>query len=273
MNYSKNTIWNQDTKPLREIMLDIHETSLKKIYRLPKSSTLAYNPESIQICVDGIPIFKYLESRLRNENFVYDIEKIRRERFTRLKDAHDNPEKYSSDDFFHLQFDYEMLGIDHLIDTTIESDDLIPLSGKSFFGEIKIKELECTGNLLDGNMLYFKDKDFDYFVKHTMTRKKLLNIIMHHDEVIDQLRQRYDSLTEIHQQYRFQEEVFEEIKHMRQRQNLRSSNTPDNFNTRAIDYNEENRLLRSVSFYHVMKDKSIPYRFGQMLETRRGKDE
>ena len=271
MNYSNNAEWNQEVKPLREIMLDIHETSLKKIYNLPEKSTLSYNPESTQICIDNIPIFKYLASRLRNENFVYDIEKIRQKRFARLKDAHDNPRKYSSDDFFHLQFDYEMLGIDHLIDTTIESDDLIPLSGKSFFSEVKIKELECAGSLLGGNMSYFKDKDFDYFVKHTMTRKKLLNIIMHHDEVIDQLQQRYNSLIEIHPQYRFQEDVFEEIKDMRRKQNIRSLNAPNNFNTRAIDYNEENRLLRSISFYHVMKDKSIPYRFGQMLETRREK--
>lgn len=269
MNYSKNTVWDQEIKPLREIMLEIHETALKKIYHLPEQSTLAYNSKSTQICVDDIPIYKHLETRLKDRNFRYNIERIRQKRFAKIKDAHDNPKEYSSDDFFHLQFDYEMLGIDHLIDTTIESPDLIPLSGKSFFSEIKIKELECVGYLLDGDMSYFQNKDFDYFVKHTMTRKKLLNIIMHHDEVIDQLQYHYDSLPKIHSQYRFQEDVHDELRRMKQKQSIRSSNTPNNFNTRAIDYNEENRLLRSVSFYYVMKDKTIPDRFGQMLESRR----
>ena len=41
----------------------------------------------------------------------------------------------------------------------------------------------------------------------------------------------------------------------------------------ALDFNEENRLLRSVSFYHVMKDPSVAERFYDLIEARKDEDD
>ena len=163
--------------PLREIVLDTHEVEVKRLLDLPKSSNLHYNEESTQICVDGIPIYEYLSERLFDNGFVSYLGQIRAGRRDKITQAHSTPTKFSSDEFFHRQFDYELLAIDHLVDTDLASriagnlDSeidrhyarnvfLTPSSGRTFFEEVYLKELEALGHQLLKKNGYSSEKDF-----------------------------------------------------------------------------------------------------------------
>lgn len=292
--------------PLREIMLDTHEIEVKKIFGLPKASRLHYNDESTQICVDGTPIFEYLSDRLFDMGFVSEVGQIRSERRGRIIEAHSRPQDYSSDELFHRQFDYELLAIDHLVDTELATriagnlDSkidrhyarnifLTPSTGKTFFEEVYLKELESLGHqLLNANGyssekdFFFEGKGFQHFLKHTMARDKLIRIILDYDSVVTRLGKRYNSLLGGNQQFETPSEVYDRIKHVRIEQmgrrgtwNLLSSKlshkeqTYIGFVRNALDFNEDNRLLRSISFYHVMRDRQIGERFYVLIESRK----
>jgi len=291
-------------KPLREIMLDVHETRLKDIYDLPESCTLAYNDKSTQICVDNTPIYAFLHNELNDSTFVDRLLNIRKKTRKKIINAHQNPSDYSSEDLFNLQFDYELLGLDHLVDPEriqIESECikdrykqdlakrvlLTPISGRTFFEEVNIKELESLGNMqrngcpMSEEYFFFQDKGFEYFTKHTLTRNKLIRIILDNSKIIDSLKKRYEALPTV---YSFEsiKDIYSVIKDMRLEQMKRRCviasvlNSVDKkkrkyleFATYALEYNEDNRLLRSVSFFHIMKDKTIPERFYKLIEGRR----
>lgn len=293
-------------KPLREIMLDAHEDEVKSIYGIPKSRRLHYNHESTQICVESIPIFSYLSDRIFDPGYTREIVEIRQERRQKIIDAHSQPQKYSSEKIFHLQFDYELLAIDHLVDTelackmagNLDSDIdricaknyfLIPSSGKTFFEEVHLKELESCGfQLLEARKdssekdFFFENKGFDYFLRHTMTRDKLIRIIMDYDSVLSRMKKRYDSLIKYNSQMESPSEIYDRIKDIRMDQMRRrcarlslssklGAKEQDyiSFIGNALDFNEDNRLLRSISFYYIMKDRQIGENFCRLIESRK----
>lgn len=292
-------------QPLREIMLDIHEKQIKKIYGIPSKCKLSYNQSSTQILVDYAPLFCYLSDRLMQPTFLKSLAAIRQERLSKLLEAHGKWKEYSSDQIFNLQFDYEMLSLDHLVDenrvNTLLQNSLnnesntswaksvmfAPSSGKTFFEEVKIKELESLGYMLRNEYLchesfFFGSKDFDHFCRYTIARNKLIRIILDNDNVVLEMRKRYENLCEIYPHYDSAKDVYLAIKDIRKEQMKRRCSIVAilsdfeehqqrylKFVTDAFDYNEENRLLRSVSFYHIMKDKTIPARFNDLIGGRR----
>ena len=293
-------------KPLREIMLDTHSNDVKQLFEIPQHKKLHYNKESTQICVDNEPIFTYFSEKVFDSGFTSRINKIRSKRRTKIIEAHSKPSNYSAEDFFHLQFDYELLAIDHLVDVELASNMtkrlnsetgnypaqnyfLTPASGKTFFEEVYLKELESLGHHLlktrdhrSEKDFFFSDKNFNYFLKHTMTRDKLIRIILDYGSVESKIRKRYDSLTSTYQEFKTTTEVYDRIKDIRIEQMRRrgtrallSSKLTDKERTyldfvgAAFDFNEDNRLLRSISFYHVMKDKEIGGRFYELIESRK----
>lgn len=146
-------------------MLEVHNSKVKDIYELPSRSNLSYNDESTQICVDKIPLYKHLSRKLFDPYFTEKLTKIRKHRKNRLLNAHNNPSEFNSKELFNLQFDYELIGLDHLVnpknvrnicsrisskyERSLAEDILLtPSSGKTFFEEVVIKELEVIGNLL-----------------------------------------------------------------------------------------------------------------------------
>lgn len=292
--------------PLRELMLDTHEVEVKKLFELPKLSNLHYNHESTQICVDGIPIYKYLQKKLFDNGFVSYLGQIRTQRRDKITQAHSTPSEFSSDEFFHRQFDYELLAIDHLVDTDLANkiaDNLdseidrhyvrnvflTPSTGRTFFEEVHLKELESLGHQLlrqNGHTsekdFFFEGKGFQHFLKHTMTRDKLIRIILDYDSVERRLQERYDSLPSNNNQFKTPSDVYEHLKETRIEQmrrrgtwNLLSSKlspkeqTYIRFVGNALDFNEDNRLLRSISFYHAMQDKTLEERFYELIEMRK----
>lgn len=293
-------------RPLREIMLDVHETQVKRIFDIPLESKVNYNEESTQICVDGVPIYDFLGTKLFDESYTLEIMKLRREIRCNLVKAHSNPEKISSNELFHLQFDYELLALDHLVSSSMvksiasnlekgvdkclaDSLFLTPSTGRSFFEEVYIKELESLGYQLkqiNHNVtekgFYFENKGFSHFVRHTMTRDKLIKIILDHDSVVERLQNRYDNLRAYYPSFESPSEVYDVIKELRIEQ-MRRRSTWENlvsklptteqkylrFVGEALDFNEDNRLMRSISFYHIMQDKSISRRFYDLIEARK----
>lgn len=129
---------------------------------------------------------------------------------------------------------------------------------------------------------FFVGKDFDYFLEHTMTRNKLIKIILEHESVVRSMEQRFNALSCVYSQYSSPEEVYSQIKELRLEQMRRrgslftvlshcapSEQSYLRFATDAMDYNEDNRLLRSISFYYIMQDKSVPGKFHSLLERRK----
>jgi hypothetical protein len=293
-------------KPLREIMLQVHETEIKSIYNLPKDKKLHYNKESTQICIDETPFFEYFSDKLSNPTFTSEMLQHRKIRKENIIKAHENPQKFSAEEIFNLQFDYELLALDHLIDTTkvnkiamsLEKDIdtyyaqnyfLSPLTGKTFFDEIHIKDLESLGyqlvkkdNHSSEKNFFFENKGFQYFLKHTMTREKLIKIILDYESVKSKLEEKYNSLQKDNYQITTAAEIYDEIKETRINQMKRRgtwqqlvSKLPQKelnyitFVGNALDYNEDNRLLRSISFYHIMNNNNIGERFYELLESRK----
>ncbi len=289
-------------KPLREIMLEVNDRRFRDVYRISSSKEIAYNNESTQICVDGKPIFKYLERKLSNPEVLDRLISIRKERRDLLVKAQEES-KENPDLLFNLQFDYELLGLDHLVDDkrinhTIKQISCpyeralalkylaIPPSGRTFYEEIRIKELEVLGNYLRKNCcqdaFFFEGKDFEYFLKHTSTRDKLIRIILENDKVVSRLRKRFNDIPSLYPNFKNPGEVYQEVKEARLDQ-MRTRATISNFLSKfkdeqraylefvgdALDYNEDNRLLRSVSFFYIMKDPSVPARFYELLEARK----
>ena len=225
--------------PLREIMLDAHEVEVKSIYSISKNKKLHYNEESTQICVNGVPIFDCLADMLFDSGFVSEIAQLRTDRRRKIIDAHSKPQDYSPEDLFHLQFDYELLAIDHLVNTELvgriasnldskidrhyaQRYFLTSSSGRTFFEEVLLKEFESLGHQLlrlngycSEKDFFFEDKGFHCFLKHTMTRDKLIRIILDYDSVVSRLKERYDSLLEDNQQFESPSEVYDKIKEIR----------------------------------------------------------
>ena len=295
----------KQTKPLREIMLEVHEDRIKEIYEIHNCAKLAYDASSTDICVNGVPMYRYLYERLNDAAFIDKLMDIRRKRRQAILDAHSTHSLHTPEEILNVQFDYELLGLDHLIDTEqvnvlcngLESEFernlahnilLAPASGRTFFEEINMKELEVVGYLLRASSptteesFFFEGKDFEYLLKHTATRTKLLRIILEHDTVVRELKQRYETLPATYKEYRSVTEVYSTLKEMRieqMRRRAAASSILKRFEDKdkdylrfvgeALDYNEDNRLLRSISFFHVMKDKSIPDRFYDIIARRK----
>ncbi|MBC8494797.1 hypothetical protein H8D36_01455 [archaeon] len=293
-------------KPLREIMLEAHREQLREIYQLPSSGIIAYNEESTQICIDSQPLFLFLEDTLEDPEFRRRLLNIRTERKNKILQAHQNSKYISAEEMFDLQFDYELLGLDHLVDAEIVKDKcksisqtadrelaqsqlFTPNTGVTFFEEVGIKELEVLGYQLLRLNGYGSEKDFffagkgcNYLMKYTATRDKLIRIILDNDAVVSRIKERYGVLLDNNPQFESASQVFDEIKSIRLDQirrrgtwQLLASKADSKeqsyigFVGAALAYNEDNRLLRSVSFHHVMKDPTIADRFYDLIERRK----
>jgi hypothetical protein len=275
-------------KPLREIMLDVHQKRIRDLYG--EDGNFHYNKDSTQICIDDIPINEYFLEKLEDLRFTNKLREARKNAREKVLESHKSKD---SDQIFNAQFDHELLGLDHLIDVNkiysiIEKLGmkyqpealrlyLTPASGILFFDEVYKTELECiAGNL--GHEIYLQS-DFDHYCRHTITQNKLIHIIKDYDHVIEGMRERYNSLLETENDLTVVQNELEKIQRRRSRHNLNLEDTINildekdsnyiRFVTYAYDYNEDNRILRSLSFYEVMKDKTIGSRFQELIETRR----
>lgn len=287
----------QGNKPLRELMLDLHQSEIKKVYDLPNSVKLNYNRGSTQILVDSIPMYLYLSSRLSDKPYRDQLRMQRKRRRDAIRELHDSPNEYSADEFFHRQFDYELLGLDHLVDfdsiTRLTKNDSKHYSsitvsnlGRSFFDHVFQTEIECLGCVLpsntNDNFQYFEGKNFEFFVKNTTTRYKLIDIINDPIKIRRKLLKRYSFLKDIYPTISSQDDAYESLRDLHRKrmlarfenQEIIGSYSPEiqdylNFISEAIDYNEENRILRSVSFFYATKlDPHLGKRFHTLLGER-----
>jgi hypothetical protein len=134
---------------------------------------------------------------------------------------------------------------------------------------------------LNEQYFFFEGKGLDYFLRHTLSRKKLLQVVTDYPSVLGELQERYESLPGVYPEYSSSDQIYTAIREMRMDQVCRrarrervlqqfSSQDRDylSFVGHSLDYNEDNRLLRSISFYHIMKDPTVPDHFGEWITLR-----
>ncbi len=280
------------SKPLRETMLDVHQGWLKQLLQIPSYVHLAYDVSSSQIEADGTHLPKYLGERLFDQVYLSHLLDTRNQARSQLLRVQADCTS-SSEMIFHAQFDYEMLALDHLVDEYFVNDIspnlLLPSSGRTFFEEVEIKELESFGHYLSQAQNryhpYFENKGIFHFVKHTLTRYKLLDIMLGYQQVEQRLAQRYSKLPIIYSKFESAKDVYSHLQDRRKNQMICRSRFRSNlasvaleyqpymnFVGEALSYNEDNRLLRSISFYQIMKNKTIASRFEQLIQERQLRD-
>lgn len=104
------------SKPLREVMLDVHEKRLKKIHGLSSTDSLSYDDTSTRICINSVPIYSYLARNLHDPSYLEMLSSLRKETRNKLLDGHRHWKECGAELLVDLQFDYEMLALDHLVD-------------------------------------------------------------------------------------------------------------------------------------------------------------
>ena len=283
---------------MRQTMLNSNNAYFRKVYGIPEDVNLSFIENRREcVCMDGIPISQVLEYKINDEKFVDDLLAIIRRKRDRIIESQTNGT--SPDEIMQLLWDYSSLRLDDLVnmdrvkdicgdDSRAYSALSVPASGITFFEMINIAELESYGHQilmsspLTQKSFYFENKGFEHFVKTTSTRKKFLNIMFYNDEVREQLKQRYDSLPAIFN-YKTPGEVYDAIADIRKKQMIhrctRARFLPEvdkdhrnymRFVGEAFDFNEQNRILRSVCLYNAMnRDPSIVTRFSSLIEERK----
>jgi hypothetical protein len=125
-------------------------------------------------------------------------------------------------------------------------------------------------------------KGFEHFVERSMTREKLKAIVLEHPAVMGRMRARYGMLEQAYCDIGSAKDAYAALKEARRDQMARRYGwrmafdelRPEDkqyvaFVGAALDYNEDNRLLRSASFYRIMHDKTFPRRFHALIQGRK----